>query len=138
MGHPPLVTPSSQIVGTQAVLNVLTGERYKMMTNEVKDYFRGLYGRPPGEINEDIRKKAIGDEIPVQGRPADFIEPGLEKAKKELGELYTQEEDVLSYALFPAQAKKFLQERLAARTKVDYDILEKSRKDHPAGYHPLG
>jgi len=137
LGHPPLVTPSSQIVGTQAVLNVLIGQRYKMVTNEVKDYFRGLYGRPPGKVNLKIQKKCIGDEEPIKDRPADHIEPGLEKAKKELGALYTKEEDVLSYALFPQQAKKFLQEQLAKRTKVDYELLEQAEKDHPAGYAPV-
>jgi len=137
LGHPPLVTPSSQIVGTQSVLNVLTGERYKMATNEVKDYLRGLYGRPPGKVNEEVRKKVIGDEKPIVERPADHIEPGMAKAKEELGALYTKEEDVISYALFPPQAKKFLEEQLAKRTKVDYELLEQSKKDHPAGYVPV-
>lgn len=137
LGHPPLVTPSSQIVGTQAVLNVLTGERYKMVTNEVKDYFRGLYGKPPGQVNLEVQKKVIGDEEPIKGRPADHIEPGLAKAKQELGHLYTKEEDVISYAIFPQQTKKFLEERLAARTRVDYELLEQSKKDHPAGYVPV-
>jgi pyruvate/oxaloacetate carboxyltransferase len=137
LGHPPLVTPSSQIVGTQSVLNVLTGERYKMVTNEVKDYFRGLYGRPPGEVDENIRKKVIGDEEPITDRPANHIELGMAKAKEELGHLYTQPEDVISYAVFPQQAKKYLEEKLAKQTKVDYDLLEKAEKDHPAGYLPV-
>lgn len=137
MGHPPLVTPSSQIVGTQAVFNVLLGERYKIVTNEVKDYFRGLYGKPPAPVDPEIQKKVIGDEEPIKDRPADHIEPGYQKAKEELGHLYTKEEDVLSYALFPPQAKKFLQERLAARTGVDQNLLEQSQKDHPMGYMPV-
>lgn len=137
MGHPPLVTPTSQIVGTQAVLNVLTGERFKMVTNEVKDYFRGLYGKPPASVNPEIQKKVIGDEQPITDRPADHIEPGLKKAKEELGALYTKEEDVLSYALFPPQAKKFLEERMAKKTGVDMDMLEKAKKDHPVGYAPV-
>jgi oxaloacetate decarboxylase alpha subunit len=137
MGHPPLVTPTSQLVGTQAVFNVLTGERYKVVTNEVKDYFRGLYGKPPADVNLEIQKKAIGDEQPIKDRPADHLEPGLKKAKDELGALYSKEEDVLSYALFPPQAKKFLEERLARKTGVDYDLLEKSKKDHPMGYAPV-
>lgn len=137
MGHPPLVTPTSQLVGTQAVLNVLTGERYKMVTNEVKDYFRGLYGRPPAPVNLEVQKKAIGDEKPITDRPADHIEPGFKKAKEELGALYTKEEDVLSYALFPPQARKFLEEQLAKRTGVDYQLLEQSKKDHPKGYVPV-
>jgi pyruvate/oxaloacetate carboxyltransferase len=137
MGHPPLVTPSSQIVGTQAVFNVLLGERYKIITNEVKDYFRGLYGKPPAPVDPEIQKKVIGDEEPIKDRPADHIEPGYRKAKEELGALYTKEEDVLSYALFPPQAKKFLEERLAARTGVDQNLLEQSKEDHPMGYMPV-
>jgi pyruvate/oxaloacetate carboxyltransferase len=137
LGNPPLVTPSSQIVGAQSVLNVLSGERYRMVTNEVKDYFRGLYGRPPGKVNEEVQKKVIGDEEPIRNRPADHIEPGLEVARKELGALYTQEEDVISYALFPQQTKKFLKEKLAKRTRVDQDMLEEAFKDHPKGYAPI-
>ncbi|MBE3520224.1 MAG: oxaloacetate decarboxylase subunit alpha [Firmicutes bacterium] len=136
LGYPPLVTPSSQIVGSQAALNVLTGERYKIVTNEVKDYFRGLYGRPPAPVDPEVQRKVIGDEKPVEKRPADYIEPGLEKARAELGHLYTQEEDVLSYALFPQQARKFLEEKLARQTGVDFDLAEKARQDHPAGYYP--
>jgi len=137
MGHPPLVTPTSQLVGTQAVLNVLTGDRYKMVTNEVKDYFRGLYGKPPADVDLEVQKKAIGDEQPIKDRPADHIEFGLKKAKEELGALYTKEEDVLSYALFPPQAKKFLEEQLARRTGVDYQLLEQSKKETPTGYMPV-
>ena len=137
MGHPPLVTPTSQIVGTQAVFNVLLGERYKIATNEVKDYFRGLYGKPPAHVNLEIQRKVIGDEQPITDRPADHIEPGLKKAKDELGALYTKEEDVLSYALFPPQAKKFLEEKLARRTGVDQQLLEQARKDNPTGYAPV-
>ena len=137
MGHPPLVTPTSQIVGTQAVFNVLLGERYKIATNEVKDYFRGLYGKPPAHVNLEIQHKVIGDEQPITDRPADHIEPGLKKAKEELGALYTKEEDVLSYALFPPQAKKFLEEKLARRTGVDQQLLEQARKDNPTGYAPV-
>jgi len=111
MGYPPLVTPTSQIVGTQAVLNVLMGERYKMIPEEVRDYCRGLYGRPPAEINPELMKKAIGDEEPITCRPADLLEPGFEKAKEEIGDLAVNEEDVLSYALFPGPAREFLQLR---------------------------
>ncbi|HOB31179.1 MAG TPA: pyruvate/oxaloacetate carboxyltransferase [Bacillota bacterium] len=137
MGYPPLVTPTSQIVGTQAVFNVLTGERYKVVTNEVKDYFRGLYGRPPAPVNEEVKRLVIGDEEPITDRPANHLEPGMEKAKKELGHLYTQPEDVISYAVFPQQTKKFLQEKLARQTKVDYELLEQAEKDHPIGYLPI-
>ncbi len=123
MGYPPLVTPSSQIVGSQAVLNVLTGERFKMVTNETKAYMKGLYGRPPGPVDEDVRRKVIGDEEPVTVRPADLLPPGLDEARREAAPLAESEEDVLSYVLFPQQARKFLEERLAARTKVDQRVL---------------
>ncbi|MCR4405999.1 MAG: pyruvate/oxaloacetate carboxyltransferase [Anaerolineae bacterium] len=111
LGYPPLVTPSSQIVGTQATLNVLLGERYKAIIEEVKAYLKGLYGRPPGPVNEDLRRKAIGDEEPITCRPADLLEPGYEKAKQEIGELAQSEEDVLSYALFPQVGRDFLERR---------------------------
>jgi len=111
MGYPPLVTPTSQIVGTQAVVNVLTGERYKIISQEVRDYCRGLYGRAPAPLNPELVKKAIGDDEPVTRRPADLLEPGFEKAKEEIGDLAQSDEDVLSYALFPPVAKEFLQLR---------------------------
>ncbi|HHY94456.1 MAG TPA: oxaloacetate decarboxylase subunit alpha [Firmicutes bacterium] len=129
LGYPPLVTPSSQIVGAQAVLNVLAGQRYKMVSNEVRAYLRGLYGRPPGPVNEEIRRQIIGDEAVVQGRPADELEPGLPEARKQAAPYLEQEEDVLSVALFPQVALKFLQERLAARTNVDYNLAEEARKN---------
>ena len=109
-GYPPLVTPTSQIVGTQAVFNVLMG-RYKTFPNNSKDLLRGAYGKLPGEVNEEVRKMAIGDEKVITCRPADLIEPELEKYKKELGEQAHQEEDVLSYALLPQVAKKFFDVR---------------------------
>ncbi|MFH1143891.1 MAG: pyruvate/oxaloacetate carboxyltransferase [Candidatus Eisenbacteria bacterium] len=108
MGYPPLVTPSSQIVGTQATLNVVLGERYKVVPEEVKNYFRGYYGRPPAPMDPEIRKKVIGRETPIEGRPADLLEPALETARREIGELARSEEDVLSYALFPQVARPFL------------------------------
>lgn len=110
-GYPPLVTPTSQIVGTQAVLNVLSGERYKMITKESKGLLKGEYGNLPGEVNEEIRKKAIGDEEVITCRPADLLEPELEKYKEETKGIAKSEEDVLSYALFPQVAKKFFAER---------------------------
>ncbi len=110
-GYPPLVTPTSQIVGSQAVLNVLSGERYKMITKESKGLLRGEYGRVPGEVNEDVRKKAIGDDKVITCRPADLIEPEMEKYREESKGLAKSEEDVLSYALFPQVASKFLSER---------------------------
>ncbi|MEE1278519.1 MAG: oxaloacetate decarboxylase subunit alpha, partial [Acutalibacteraceae bacterium] len=110
-GYPPLVTPTSQIVGTQAVLNVLSGERYKMITKESKGLLRGEYGRVPGVVNEDVRRKAIGNDTIITCRPADLLEPELEKIKAEAGDLAKCDEDVLSYALFPQVAAKFLKER---------------------------
>lgn len=111
LGYPPLVTPSSQIVGTQATLNVLLGERYKVVPKEVVQYIRGFYGKPPGPVDEKVKKLAIGDEEPIECRPADLLEPGFEKAKEEIGDLAESEEDVLSYALFPQVARQFLEMR---------------------------
>ena len=110
-GYPPLVTPTSQIVGTQAVLNVLLGERYKMITKESKGLLKGEYGRLPAEVNEEVRKKAIGEEEVITVRPADLLEPELVKYTEEAGDLAKCEEDVLSYALFPQVAKTFLENR---------------------------
>ena len=110
-GYPPLVTPTSQIVGSQAVLNVLAGERYKMFTKESKAVLRGEYGRLPGKVNEAVRKKAIGNDKVITCRPADLLKPELDTYRKELGDLAQSEEDVLSYALFPQVAKKFFEAR---------------------------
>ncbi len=110
-GYPPLVTPTSQIVGSQAVLNVLAGERYKMFTKESKGMLRGEYGRLPGPVNEEIRKKAIGDQQPIECRPADLIAPELDKYREECKQWARCEEDVLSYALFPQVAQKFFENR---------------------------
>ncbi|MFZ7104080.1 MAG: oxaloacetate decarboxylase subunit alpha [Peptococcaceae bacterium] len=136
MGYPPLVTPTSQIVGSQAVLNVLLG-RYKMVTNEVKAYMKGLYGTTPGIVNEEIRKKIIGDEKPITGRPADSIEPQLEQARKEIGHYLQKEEDVLSYVLFPQVARKFLEERYALRTNVDFNMARDLDLEAGANIYPL-
>ncbi|SMB84626.1 pyruvate carboxylase subunit B [Desulfonispora thiosulfatigenes DSM 11270] len=130
-GYPPLVTPSSQIVGSQAALNVLLGERYKMCTNEVKNYMRGLYGRPPGKVNEDIRKKIIGDEQPITVRPADLIEPELEKSKLLYPEADTTEK-LLMYILFPQVAKDFFaKDNLKASPEIKNnntnDLKEKAK-----------
>lgn len=111
LGYPPLVTPTSQIVGTQSVLNVVTGERYKMVIREVKAYLRGEYGKAPGPIDEGFRKRILGDVQPVEGRYADTLKPVFEDAKKELGKLAQSEEDVLSYLMFPQIAKPFLEKR---------------------------
>jgi len=111
LGYPPLVTPSSQIVGTQAVANVLTGERYKMVLTEVKNYLRGLYGKPPGEMNADLISKVLKEEKPITGRPADLLEPQLEKARGEIAGYIEQEEDLLSYIIFPNVALDFFKRR---------------------------
>ncbi|HBL35990.1 MAG TPA: oxaloacetate decarboxylase subunit alpha [Firmicutes bacterium] len=115
LGYPPLVTPTSQIVGTQSVLNVLTGKRYGVLPKEIKDYVRGFYGRPPGPIDPEVQKLIIGDEKPITSRPADELAPQLETARKELLAIdqhyYQQEEDVLSYILFPEVALDFFKYR---------------------------
>ncbi len=119
-GYPPLVTPTSQIVGSQAVLNVLSGERYKVFTKESKALLRGEYGRLPGEVNEEVRKKAIGDEEVITCRPADLLEPELDKYREECKNVpgfNGSEEDVLSYALFPQVATKFFASRLAPKAE---------------------
>jgi oxaloacetate decarboxylase alpha subunit len=118
-GYPPLVTPTSQIVGTQAVFNVLMGERYKMVTKESKGLLKGEYGRVPGEVNEEVRKKAIGDDEIIECRPADLIAPELDKYREEAKDLAKCDEDVLSYALFPQVATKFLSERNNPKPKED-------------------
>ena len=111
LGYPPLVTPSSQMVGVQAANNVLSGQRYKNITKEIKAYIRGEYGRAPGELNAELVKKVLGDEKPLECRFADTLEPGFEKAKKEIGDLARSDEDVLSYVAFPQIAEKFFKER---------------------------
>ncbi len=118
-GEPPLVTPSSQIVGTQAVLNVLQGERYKMATKESKKILSGEFGKTVKPFNPEVQKKCIGDTKPITCRPADLIKPQLEEFKKECEQYITQEEDVLSYALFPQVATDFFKYRQAQQTKVD-------------------
>lgn len=111
LGYPPLVTPTSQIVGTQAVFNVLAGERYKTITNEVKLYLEGRYGQAPGEVSESLRRQAIGGEEVIDVRPADLIPPELDRLRKEIGTLAKSEEDVLTFAMFPDIGRKFLDER---------------------------
>ena len=107
LGYPPLVTPTSQICGSQAALNVMTGKRYSVVATETKNYVMGLYGEPPGPISQEIREKVLGKKQPITGRPADLLEPGLEKARKEIGSMARNDEDVLSYALFPEVAREF-------------------------------
>lgn len=113
MGYPPLVTPSSQVVGTQATLNVLMGERYKVITSETRSYFKNMYGIPPGPVDEEARKMAIGDEKPIQCRPADLLEPELDKLMREIDGKAKGIEDVLTYALFPLVALEYFEQREA-------------------------
>ena len=108
MGYPPLATPSSQMCGAQATTNVLTGKRYAMVSKELKEYCRGMYGMPPGPISPELSEKALGDEKPTFPRPGDMLQPGFEAAKAEAGNLARTEEDVLTYALFPNYAPDFL------------------------------
>ena len=108
MGFPPLVTPMSQMVGTQASFNVMTGKRYKMVPNEIKDYLKGLYGKTPVEVDDAFRRSIIGDAEVITDRPANHLEPALDKYRAEVGDLARTEEDVLTYALFPQVAKDFL------------------------------
>ena len=125
LGYPPLVTPTSQIVGTQAVLNVLTGERYKLVPGEVKAYVKGLYGKPPGPVNKEIQKLIIGDEEPIKERPADLLEPKMDSVKEEIAHLTNDIDDIISYALFPQVAKKFFENRQKGIVVRESDIDEK-------------
>ncbi|MFA7572148.1 MAG: oxaloacetate decarboxylase subunit alpha [Lutispora sp.] len=131
LGYPPLVTPTSQIVGTQAVFNVVLGERYKMIPSEIKAYVKGQYGKPVVPISEEIQKKIIGDEEVITVRPADLLPPQLEIYKKEIKEFYEQEEDVLSYALFPQVALKFFNLRKAKKYRIDSELVNNSDMTHP-------
>ena len=119
LGYPPLVTPTSQIVGTQAVFNVVSGERYKMVSAETKGVLRGEYGRLPAKPNADVVKKVLGDEKPITCRPADLIKPELAKYREEIKQYIEQEDDVLSYALFPQVALKYFKYRQSNERKVD-------------------
>jgi pyruvate carboxylase subunit B len=115
LGYPPLVTPTSQIVGTQAVLNVVTGERYKTITNEVKRYLRGGYGQPPAPVDVELRRRAIGQEAVINTRPADLLKPELEILRSEIGDLAERDTDVMSFAMFSEVARTFLKERREGR-----------------------
>ena len=130
-GEPPLVTPSSQIVGTQAVLNVISGERYKMVTKESKKILMGEFGQTAKPFNEEVQKKIIGDETPITCRPADLIKPQLAHFEKECAQWKQQDEDVLSYALFPTVAKDFFEYREAQQTGVDAAAADKKNKTYP-------
>ena len=131
-GYPPLVTPSSQIVGTQAVLNVLSGERYKMVTKEFKGLLRGEYGRTPGRTDPAVVEKIVGDEPLIQGRPADSLPPEIGRIRKEIAPWYEQEEDILSYALFENVARDFFEYRKAKKYGIDA-----VHADPVLGVHPV-
>ena len=134
LGEPPLVTPSSQIVGTQAVLNVLMGERYKVATKETKSILLGEYGQTVKPFNPEVVEKVLGadKDKAITCRPADLIEPELDKIEKEMSRWKQQDEDVLSYALFPQQALDFFKYREAQQTKVDPEAA-----DHKNGAYPV-
>jgi oxaloacetate decarboxylase alpha subunit len=131
LGEPPLVTPSSQIVGTQSVFNVLMGERYKMTTKETKAVLLGKYGKTVKPFNPEIQKKVIGDEKPITCRPADLLEPELDKLSAEIAQWKQQDEDVLSYALFPQVALDFFKYREAQQHKVDLASADEKNKAYP-------
>ena len=135
MGYPPLVTPTSQIVGTQATLNVLTGERYKVITTETKNFFLGLYGRAPGQIDQEVMGRAIGSEEPIKTRPADQLEPELEAIKKDPPASADKIDDHLSFALFPAIARDFFEAR--AKGDLTPEPLETTAPKGPAVAHEL-
>ena len=130
-GFPPLVTPTSQIVGTQAVMNVLMGERYKMVPQESKDLLSGHYGRLPGKVNEEVRRKCIGDTPVVTCRFADTLPPELEKLRDEMRQWYQKEEDVLTYAMFPKVAPKFFEWRAAQQLRIDGGMTDLEQKTMP-------
>ncbi|ACM60419.1 oxaloacetate decarboxylase alpha subunit [Caldicellulosiruptor bescii] len=123
-GYPPLVTPTSQIVGTQAVLNVIAGERYKLVTKETKAYFKGEYGKPPAPVNEEVKRKILKDEKEITCRPADLILPELENAKEKIKEYIENDTDVVTYCLFPQLAENFFKLRFAKKYKVDADLVQ--------------
>ena len=124
MGYPPLVTPTSPIVGPQAAMNVIAGKRWKMVSNEVKQYFRGYYGKTPAPVDKEIQKLVLGDEEPITCRPGEKIAPELEQARKEIGVWATQPEDILSYVLFPQVAKDFIPNKYMKENLVDIGVQE--------------
>ncbi len=130
-GYPPLVTPTSQIVGTQAVFNVITGSRYSMCTREFKGMVAGEYGTTPMPIDPVFQKKICGDMEIIHGRPADRLEPELDKLRGEIAEWIEQEEDVLSYAQFPKVALDFFEKRRNAKAGINGGLLDKENKIHP-------
>lgn len=129
MGYPPLVTPASQLVGSQAATNVISGERWKTVSKEVYQYFRGYYGKTPAPVDPEIQKKVLGDETPITCRPGEKIKPELEAARKEIGTWMTQPEDLMSYVLFPQVAKDFLPKKFAKENCVDIGLEEQESSE---------
>lgn len=136
LGYPPLVTPTSQIVGTQAVLNVMTGSRYKSVTNEVKNYLLGQYGQSPAPVSEAVKQQAVGDTKAITCRPADLLEPEMVKLQAESDRIAKSEEDVLTYAMFPDIGKTFLQERNAGSLKPEALLAKETANTHASRYAP--
>jgi pyruvate carboxylase subunit B len=136
LGYPPLVTPTSQIVGTQAVLNVMTGARYKSVTNEVKNYLLGQYGQSPAPVNAKVKQQAVGDAAVITCRPADLLEPEMAKLQGEAERFAQSEEDVLTYAMFPDIGKTFLQERNAGSLKPETLLSKESVNTNAARFAP--
>ena len=136
LGYPPLVTPTSQIVGTQAVLNVMTGARYKSVTNEVKNYFLGQYGQSPAPVNAQVKQQAVGDATVITCRPADLLEPEMAKLQNEAERFAQSEEDVLTYAMFPDIGKTFLQERNAGSLKPEALLSKEAANTSAARFAP--
>ena len=131
LGFPPLVTPTSQMVGTQAVLNVIMGERYKMVPKEIKEYVRGMYGKPTVQISKEIIEKIIGNQKVITCRPADVIKPQLQVERDKMKEYLEEEEDVLSYILFPQVAEEYFKFRRAEKYKIDGDLVDTEQKTYP-------
>lgn len=130
-GYPPLVTPTSQIVGTQAVMNVISGERYKMIPKESKALVKGEYGKTPAPISKEIMDIILKGEEPITDRPADFIPPELDNLKKEMSQYLEQDEDILSYGMFPAVAEKYFQYRQAKKYGIDNNLVDYENQTHP-------
>ncbi|MDK2886158.1 MAG: oxaloacetate decarboxylase (Na+ extruding) subunit alpha [Thermosipho sp. (in: thermotogales)] len=131
LGYPPLVTPTSQIVGVQAVLNVLTGERYSKVTNEVKNYLKGMYGKPPAPVNKELLEKVLGNEKPIECRPADLIEPEIENARKSIGILASNDEELLIFILLGEIGRRYLKEKYEEKLLIDMDLAEEFGGGYP-------
>jgi oxaloacetate decarboxylase alpha subunit len=134
LGYPPLVTPTSQIVGVQSTINVLTGKRYKMITNEVKNYLKGKYGKAPGEVNKELMKKALGDEKVIDHRPANDLKPEIENSRKKAGLITKTDEDLLTCILFGEVGIKYLKEKYNKELKVDFDIVNEYNSEESSIY----